>query len=1013
MRKLIPTLFLAMILCNPAGVFSAEGDLDRFFGQGGVVTFNRGVNDAAQAVALQSDGKIVIAGTVSNGSNTDVLLMRRTADGRRDTSFGVNGFVTFDSGNDDAAHGVAVQPDGKILVVGQTSNGTNKDILVLRWNSNGVPDATFHAIGAATFDLGDDETASAVAVQTNTRIVIAGTASNGTDNDFLVMRLDSNGVFDSTFNAVGFLTIDRGGNDTGRAVAVQANGLIVATGTSSNGSNSDLMVVRLTADGSQDISFNLNGIVTIDRGGRDVGNAVAVQPNGLIVVAGESSNGSDADLFVVRLTAGGIPDVSFSINGIVTIDRGGKDSGNALGLQPNGKILVVGSSSAGTDQACITVRLNADGTRDTTFSLDGVAVFQGTSGGDDSGNAVAVQSDGKIVVAGEVSNGSNTDLLVLRYTPEGILDTSFNDDGIFTFSSKIRTTDAANGVALQRNGKIIIAGRTGSGADGDLLVLRYTTDGILDRKFSNDGIAVYSGEAGGEDRGRAVAVQEDGQIVVVGQTSNGANNDLLVLRYTAKGVLDSSFSSDGVAVYNGAADSDDIGRAVAVQEDGKIVVVGQTSNGISNSLLMLRYTSSGSLDATFGTDGVVKFGGSANASGRSVAIQPDGRIVVAAVHSNGSNTDLLVMRFTASGSLDASFGIGGTVTYDSGNTDVASAVALQPDGKIVVAGSSSNGSKNVAFLARFSAEGALDTTFSDNGIVRYNSGAAGDDSGNAVAVQSDNKIVVAGTANAVEVLLLRYREDGTLDTSFSGNGVVMYDGFADTADAGNAVALQPDGKIVVAGSSANDVLILRYVGQKVRVLTPHGGEVLEAGALLPFDITWTAPPKAVLFTIELSVDNGATWRTLAQNVTGSAWPWPVPLPAGNKRSCFIRVTGYDASKVKVSADISDNPFMIEVMRVAQPNGGEIYSVGDPVNITWITNNTKRAVDSVKLLYTLNGGRNWLQIPAAISGNPGSFAWTAPSVPKEKRRVKFKVVLKDDKGKTVGKDASDANFTIQP
>ncbi len=1012
MRTFILSFFLVILLCMPVRVLSAEGDPDPFFGQSGIVTFNRGVNDAAQAVARQSDGKVVIAGTVSNGSNTDVLVLRLTADGLRDTSFGLNGVVTFDTGNDDSARGVAVQTDGKIVVVGQTSNGTDNDILVLRWDSNGLPDLTFNLVGAATFDLGNDETANAVAVQTNNRIVIAGTASNGSNNDFLVMRLDTNGSPDITFNAGGFLTLDRGGRDIGNAVAVQANGLIVAVGASSNGSNSDLMVVRLTADGFPDISFSLNGIFTLDRGGRDIGNAVAVQTNGLIVVAGESSNGSNADLMVVRLTAGGFPDVSFSLNGIFTLDRGGSDSGNALVLQPNGKILVVGSSSSGTDEDCITVRLNPDGTRDTSFSAAGISIIQGPAGGDDSGNAVAVQFDGKILVAGEISNGSNTDLLVLRYTPEGILDSSFNGDGIFTFSSKAKTVDAATAVALQPNGRIVVAGQTGSGSAGDLLVLRYKTDGTLDRSFSNDGIAVYSGDSGSEDIGRAVAIQNDGKAVVAGQTSNGANSDLLVLRYKSDGSLDSSFSGDGVAVYSGAADSNDIGRAVAIQGDGKIVVVGQTSNGANNNLLILRYTSSGSLDTTFGTAGVVNFGGSGNESGRSVLIQPNGMIVVAGVRSNGTDTDLLLLRYTESGSLDTTFGSGGVVAYDSGNADAANAIALQPDGKIVVAGSSSNGSKDTVLLARFSAGGALDTAFSGDGIVRFNSGAAGNDAGNAVAVQSDNKVVVAGIANGSDVLLLRYREDGTLDSSFSGNGVARFDGSADTADAGNALVLQPDGKIVVVGASDNDVLVLRYIGQKVSVLSPQGGEVLKAGDPLPFDITWTAPPKAVFFTIELSVDGGMTWRILAQNVTGSTWPWAVPVPIGNKRACLIRVTGYDANKVKVNADRSAT-FAIEVLKLVQPDGGELFSSGDPVNITWTTHNTKRTVASVKLLYTLNGGNTWLRIPAVISGDPGSFAWTAPSVPKAKKKVKVKVVLKDENNKTVGKDVSDTYFTIQP
>jgi hypothetical protein len=115
----------------------------------------------------------------------------------------------------------------------------------------------------------------------------------------------------------------------------------------------------------------------------------------------------------------------------------------------------------------------------------------------------------------------------------------------------------------------------------------------------------------------------------------------------------------------------------------------------------------------------------------------------------------------------------------------------------------------------------------------------------------------------------------------------------------------------------------------------------------------------------------------------------------------------------VNSDRSDAAFTIEVLKLTSPNGGETFTVGDPVNITWTTHATKRPVDSVQLYYTLNGGNTWLQIPAAISGDPGSFSWTAPLVTTEKKKVKVRVVLLDTDGTSVGKDASDANFTIQP
>jgi len=385
-------------------------------------------------------------------------------------------------------------------------------------------------------------------------------------------------------------------------------------------------------------------------------------------------------------------------------------------------------------------------------------------------------------------------------------------------------------------------------------------------------------------------------------------------------------------------------------------------------------------------------------------------VVGASFNSTNNDNDLLMLRYDPNGNLDASFGTNGVVTYDGGSNDTGRAVAVQPaDNKIVVAGLSSDGVKNLVLVARFTPGGLPDTTFSTDGVVTFGV-STGDDLGASVAIQADGKILVAGSVNAVDVLVLRLTSDGLPDSTFSADGIARFNGDADGIDAGRGIALQPDGRIVVAGVSDGDLLVLRYIGQKTTVISPNGNEVLIAGA--PFTITWTAPPKAVFFTIELSVDNGQTWRILAENVTGTSYPWTVPVPLNNKQACFIRVTGYDAANVKVNRDRSDIPFTIEVVKLVQPNGGETFTAGEPVDIVWTTHATKRPVDTVQLYYTVNAGKSWLLITAGISGNPGTFSWTAPSVSEQKKKGKVKVVLKDIQGKTVGKDTSDAFITFQ-
>jgi hypothetical protein len=195
--------------------------------------------------------------------------------------------------------------------------------------------------------------------------------------------------------------------------------------------------------------------------------------------------------------------------------------------------------------------------------------------------------------------------------------------------------------------------------------------------------------------------------------------------------------------------------------------------------------------------------------------------------------------------------------------------------------------------------------------------------------------------------------------------------------------------------------------------------VVPAGSTQINFITWAAPPKAVTFTLELSLDGGATWSTIATNLTGTVYPsWTVPTPLGNKRQCLIRVTGFDAGNAVVSSDRSDAGFTIEVVKLTFPDGVpppavQSFTTGDPITITWTTVATKRPVDSVKLFYTLNNGTTWISIPGVPPGNPGSFAWTAPPVPATRPKSRVKVVLKDIDGVTLGSDISDYKFTINP
>jgi len=345
-------------------------------------------------VALQSDGRIVAVGT----SNTDFYVARFNPNGTPDTTFDGDGVKTIDFGGTDHANAVAIEPDGKIVIVGSTSK--NNDVAIARLTITGALDATFNGTGQRTVDLGGTaESGNAVAIlpgASSSGIIVAGT----TGADFAVIHLNDNGTLLSGFGTGGIKTIDLGGAaDTANALAIQGSS-IVAAGT--NGV--DFALVRLNgSDGTLDTSFNTTGKVTIDMGGAtsDVARGLAVQPNGSIVVVG--SNGSD--MAIARLTASGAIDTSFNTTGKQTVDISGADDARAVQLQRDGKILIIGDSGNNASDTTI-VRLTTSGAPDTTFNSTGKLSFDATGPTFlDLGTAAVLSPQGRLVIAGQGGGG--------------------------------------------------------------------------------------------------------------------------------------------------------------------------------------------------------------------------------------------------------------------------------------------------------------------------------------------------------------------------------------------------------------------------------------------------------------------------------------------------------------------------------------------------------------------------------------------------------------------------------
>ena len=412
----MPAACLLTVLVIPSAQATASL-LDPSFGAGGKVTTAIGPTyDQASALALQPDGKLVAAGITYNGSNRDFALVRYKPNGSLDTSFNGTGKVTTAIGpGDDWAEALVLQPDGKLVVAGYSWNGSDYDLALVRYDSNGSLDPSFNGTGKVITAIGPGgDGADALALQADGKLVAAGFSQNGSDWDFALVRYNPNGSLDTSFNGTGKVTTPIGSsNDVAYALAVQQDGKLVAAGYSATGSN-HFALVRYNPNGSLDSSFNGTGKVTTSIGEDDVAEALALQPNGKLVAAGYSKNGTQDSFALVRYNPNGSLDPGFNGTGKVTTRIGLSNDAYALALQADGKLVAAGSSYQGSNDDFALARYNPNGSRDTSFNVTGEVTTPIGPGGDDA-RALALQPDGKLVAAGYSWHGSDYDFALARY----------------------------------------------------------------------------------------------------------------------------------------------------------------------------------------------------------------------------------------------------------------------------------------------------------------------------------------------------------------------------------------------------------------------------------------------------------------------------------------------------------------------------------------------------------------------------------------------------------------------
>lgn len=647
---------------------------------------------------------------------------------------------------------IVVEPDGKVLVGGnfRIADSSPRGSIV-RFDSGGGLDTSFLATGSELYGEVFE-----ITLQPDGKILVGGVLfrADGTRND--IARLNPDGTLDTSFHASITGAPNVGNVNT---IVLQPNGKILVGGsfTQVNGTlRSD--IVRLNADGSIDASL----LVTIS-GGENSVSRILRQSDDKIVIGGSFTqvNGV-ARQSVARLNSDGSLDESFLASNIAA---------NAqvfeLALQPDGRLLLCGFFSINGSQRKNFARFNSDGTFDSSF----VTVLDGLFGVDSSSVfTLAMQPDGKIVIGGSFTSVNNTSRNhIARLNTDGSLDSTFLATGSgadFNIFS----------LALQPDGTVLITGNFASfNGTARNEVARLSDTGALDLSF-NSGELLRSGFV------LAMATQSDGRIVVGGTfiTVNGTARSRIA-RLNSDGSLDNTFTT---------AVSDQV-FAVTLQSDGKILIGGRFDqvSGVTRNQIA-RLNPNGLLDTTF-----LASGSGADGDVTAIVVQPDDKILIGGnfSHFNGVTRNRIA-RLNPDGSLDTTF-----LAIGTGANDESSALALQPDGKILVGGSFTqiNGATRNR-IARLNSDGTLDTSF-------LSSSSGANDSVQVLTLQPDGKVLIGGNFTSVNGTprnhIARLHPDGAIDTSF-----LSVDSGAN--DIVNSIAVQPDGKIFIGGlfNSVNDAL---------------------------------------------------------------------------------------------------------------------------------------------------------------------------------------------------------------
>jgi uncharacterized delta-60 repeat protein len=765
------------------------------FGNNTISTTNS--NSTAYASALQSDGKLIVAGVAwrTAWNNTRMAMVRYHPDSSVDTSFGTEGIA--DAALDGSFRDVKILPDGKILALGLKDNG---DVLLYRFLANGVLDTAFATSGSYTMPRGGSSCGGKTEMVVHSDLKTTVLCSS---LKLMMFRIMADGTPDNTFGTAGVVTITRGGTSglTYNAFTLTASGKYLAAGFySDGGTNYTPTLTMVNADGTLDSSFGSAGHAdhpSLSSFPSNVNQFAAVT----IGVDGNIYTSPAQALRVFRFSPTGSLDTAYGNNGVAFAGKLTDNDRSEIFAQPDGKIIVAGGGTARWSVA----RFTTSGTTDQTFATNGLW-FAGVGEGYlmDTIRSIAYDaSTGSAILSGSIQVfGANT-FCTIKLTKDGGVDTTYNPNGIL-YKTGWTTTDysqttGGNAMITLSDDSIVVAGKTGADGTPSFSLFRFQADGSQLTNWAS------APTFPANSRAYVLTVQSDGKIVAGGQ----ASNEFALARYLPDGTLDTTFDSDGKLITDVGSMASSI-FAIGVQNGGKIVAAGTTTNS-SDDFVVARYLSDGTLDTTFGTNGLVVAEMTSGARDliEALLIQEDQKIILAGSSESNGLTQFAVMRLLPDGTLDTSFDVDGKVLLSFGGSgtreDKILAATLLPDGKIALAGYEDSGGIAIAVL---NPDGSADTNFDSDGklIVDIDGDAYALAKG--IAAQPDGRLVVsamsAANGNYRETLrIIRLNSNGTLDNGFGASGIAAPCFEYCPAGANQSafgISLQSDGRIVVGAN---------------------------------------------------------------------------------------------------------------------------------------------------------------------------------------------------------------------